>query len=451
MELRQGRYHFERPYTADERQLLWDAIQRHPLPTPVYADQEGYILDGHEVYPLFRRLQTEFAHQYPTFDFPVYEIDVSRWTGEQIRWLVRTLNINRRHFQSAKERKLAVKEYIKLDPWVSGRTLAAKCGVDRTTIDDYRAEMVAGGELPPPDRVKGQDGKSYRPVPGSLITKYLAVKRAIEQEPGKYQDLERLLAKPNKPVGIRCAFNAYQKRLELANVQVDRPPPGHLGFWDKVFCGDCRQVLPRLPSRAFHAVITDPPFGLGFVYRGGKEPIDRDPDAYWAFLGPVYAELLRLLQPGGFLALCLAREYEGHFSRWFGEAVHKFVHCHQCLSAACLRPITYAWSPVLIQYRPGPFPLTPQSRPDADSISLDWHVSSDTDLRELRQHHPCPLSYGLCERLVKSYVVEGGVVLDPFCGTGQLPLACKRNGRHYCGIEIDEEYYRLAKDRLSNE
>jgi site-specific DNA-methyltransferase (adenine-specific) len=448
-ELKQGKYDFERPYTEGERQLLWDAIRRHPLPTPVYADHAGYILDGHEVYPLFRRLQTELRDRYPAFDFPVYEIDVSEWTDDRIRWLVRTLNVNRRHFQSARERKAAVKEYIKLDPWVSGRALAAKCGVDRTTIDDYRTEMVAGGEIPPPERITGRDGKCYRPVPGSQIARYLTVRSAIEQQPDKYKDLERLLAKPNRPVGIKSAFNAYEKRLQLSCVEVDRPSQGNISFGDKVLCGDCREMLPRLPSRAFDAIITDPVFGLGFDYRGGKEPIDRDPDAYWAFLGPIYDEFVRLLKPGGFLALCLARAYEDHFKQWFGADVHKFIHCHQNLSLACLRPITYAWSPVVTKYVPGAPPLTPRRRPDEASISLDWHVSNDNNLRELRQHHPCPLSYDLCERLVKSYVIENGVVLDPFCGTGQVPLACKRNGRHYCGIEIDEEYCRFAQDRLS--
>jgi site-specific DNA-methyltransferase (adenine-specific) len=45
----------------------------------------------------------------------------------------------------------------------------------------------------------------------------------------------------------------------------------------------------------------------------------------------------------------------------------------------------------------------------------------------------------------------GDTVLDPFCGTGTTMLAAMKCGRNSIGIEIDEEYCRLALNRLKTE
>jgi len=42
----------------------------------------------------------------------------------------------------------------------------------------------------------------------------------------------------------------------------------------------------------------------------------------------------------------------------------------------------------------------------------------------------------------------GGIVLDPFCGSGTTLMACKETGRKYIGIEIEKEYVEIAKCRL---
>lgn len=44
---------------------------------------------------------------------------------------------------------------------------------------------------------------------------------------------------------------------------------------------------------------------------------------------------------------------------------------------------------------------------------------------------------------------EGQIILDPFCGSGTTCVACKELGRHYVGIELNKEYYDIAKDRIN--
>lgn len=62
--------------------------------------------------------------------------------------------------------------------------------------------------------------------------------------------------------------------------------------------------------------------------------------------------------------------------------------------------------------------------------------------------HPTIKPLSIIENLIKNSSVEGGVVLDPFVGSGTTCVAAKRLGRKYIGFEINEKYYKIAKDRL---
>jgi len=50
---------------------------------------------------------------------------------------------------------------------------------------------------------------------------------------------------------------------------------------------------------------------------------------------------------------------------------------------------------------------------------------------------------------VKAGCPEGGIVLDPFSGTATTGQVALENGRNYCGIEIGDDYIKMAEDRLS--
>ena len=64
------------------------------------------------------------------------------------------------------------------------------------------------------------------------------------------------------------------------------------------------------------------------------------------------------------------------------------------------------------------------------------------------RHHPAPYPLELAERLVRMFSFVGDTVLDPFMGTGTTTLAALRWGRHSIGVELDPEYYELARKRV---
>jgi len=50
--------------------------------------------------------------------------------------------------------------------------------------------------------------------------------------------------------------------------------------------------------------------------------------------------------------------------------------------------------------------------------------------------------------LIERVVPKGGVVLDPFCGSGTIPIATVMAGRNYLAFEIDERTAQVARERL---
>jgi DNA modification methylase len=62
--------------------------------------------------------------------------------------------------------------------------------------------------------------------------------------------------------------------------------------------------------------------------------------------------------------------------------------------------------------------------------------------------HPFEKPVPLCEWLIKTYTNEGMVVLDPTMGGGSSGVACHRLGRKFIGIELDSNWFMIARDRI---
>lgn len=62
--------------------------------------------------------------------------------------------------------------------------------------------------------------------------------------------------------------------------------------------------------------------------------------------------------------------------------------------------------------------------------------------------HPTEKPVELMEILVNNSSLDGEVVLDPFMGSGTTGVACVNTNRNFIGIELDETYFNIAKDRI---
>lgn len=64
--------------------------------------------------------------------------------------------------------------------------------------------------------------------------------------------------------------------------------------------------------------------------------------------------------------------------------------------------------------------------------------------------HPTQKPVELLEWLIKTYTNENDLVLDNCMGSGSTGVACLNTNRNFIGIELDEKYYKIAKERIEN-
>lgn len=76
-----------------------------------------------------------------------------------------------------------------------------------------------------------------------------------------------------------------------------------------------------------------------------------------------------------------------------------------------------------------------------DVLKFSW----DTQKSSL---HPTQKPVSLCEYMIKTYTNENDTVLDNCMGSGTTGVACKNLNRNFIGIELNNEYFRIAKERI---
>lgn len=69
-------------------------------------------------------------------------------------------------------------------------------------------------------------------------------------------------------------------------------------------------------------------------------------------------------------------------------------------------------------------------------------------VNKVKNHHPTVKPIDLMQYLVRLVCPKGGVVLDPFFGSGTTGIACKYEGFDFIGMEREEEYCKIAQARI---
>lgn len=206
-----------------------------------------------------------------------------------------------------------------------------------------------------------------------------------------------------------------------------------------LYLGDCLDILPTLGK--VDAVVTDPPYGIGFQYANH----DDTPNGYGTWLWGILELAESKCNPGAPIFVWQAMPNVRKFAEWFPRDWRIFAACKNFVQ---MRPtaMQYAFDPVLVWWTDG-------TAWSAGTLSRDWHIG-DTSPASRRgindvQGHPCPRPLDQLEHIISQWVVPGATVLDPFMGSGTTGVACVRTGRRFIGIEIDEQYFKIAQRRIA--
>lgn len=211
----------------------------------------------------------------------------------------------------------------------------------------------------------------------------------------------------------------------------------------QLYLGDCLDVLKTLPDGSVDAVVTDPPYGIGFKYNVH----DDSPEGYGEWLWSVLELAERKCRPGSPVFVWQAMPNVRRFAEWFPREWRLFAACKNFVQ---MRPtaMQYAYDPVVVWWTPGARPYSGRDVVGRDYFVANTSPSSRTGVAN-GAPHPCPRPLDQVRHIVNLWARPGGIVLDPFAGSGTTGVACVQTGRKFIGIEIDPTYFAIAERRIA--
>jgi DNA modification methylase len=213
----------------------------------------------------------------------------------------------------------------------------------------------------------------------------------------------------------------------------------------KLWNADCLQAVQFIPDGGVDMVLCDPPYGIDFQSRRKKDRSEWKPkiaNDKTPFTGFVQ-HLPRILSDKGCVMV---------FTRWDVQQV--FI---DELTSAGLKPKNVLiWDKVI--HGMGDLKRAFGSRYESiifcarDNFRFPGKRPTDiirvqrVDAQKLV--HPNEKPVELQKQLILDCTSEHSTVLDCFMGSGSTGVACVNTNRNFIGIELDENYYKIAKQRI---
>jgi DNA modification methylase len=201
-----------------------------------------------------------------------------------------------------------------------------------------------------------------------------------------------------------------------------------------LYLGDCLSILPGLEAGSVGAVVTDPPYGIGFDRATWAD----NPDEYASFMRQWIAEAVRIVNEGPlFVWQALLNAPRWH--EWFPSDFRIFAACKGFVQYRPT-PIQWSWDPVVYWGKVAGKPSV---------YRKDFHVQNLAPFGAFRKRidHPSPRPLEQVEYIVRLASLQDTTILDPFMGSATTGVACIRTGRRFIGCEIDPGYFAIARDR----
>lgn len=249
---------------------------------------------------------------------------------------------------------------------------------------------------------------------------------------------------------------------------------------DTLYLGDCLELLRSLPDGCVDLVVSSPPYNLGKEYEA-RQALAR----YLEDQTAVLKECARVLGPTGSLfwqvgafsdrgmlvpldirffpileSLELVPRNRIMWIRQHGlHARNKFSCRHETILWFTkgddylfhLDEIRVPQKYKNKKHYRGDKRGELSCNPDGKNPGDIWLFRNVKHNHEEQTIHPCQFPEDLIARILLSTTREGGVVLDPYMGTGTVAVVARDHGRHYLGAEIDARYHEVALRRLAGQ
>jgi len=236
---------------------------------------------------------------------------------------------------------------------------------------------------------------------------------------------------------------------------------------DKVYLGDCIEIMRTLPDKSIDIVFADPPFNIGIKYDVHNDNMPYE--EYYKWSEKWIKEAYRLLKNNGTIYIAIGDEFAAeiniilkrtglYFRNWiiwyytFGQNQRKkFNRAHNHILYFTKNKERFIFNDRDIRVPSARQLIYKDKRANPIGKIPDdvWQFSRVCGtFKERLGKHPCQMPESLLERIIRVSSNKGDIVIDPFGGTGTTAAVAKKLKRHFVTMEISEEYYNLILKRL---
>ncbi len=220
----------------------------------------------------------------------------------------------------------------------------------------------------------------------------------------------------------------------------------NLGDAHTLVCGDCQDVLPDMNSmlHAIDGVVTDPPYGIGLRY-DQHDDTDYGDEGYGPWIWRIIERAEALLPPGAPLFVWQSPRNARHFGEWFPRDWRLFIGTRSFSQMNPGAIMNHGYDAVLCWWTPGGEPWA------LGETNRDWqYTDTSRDLlktNNIQRLHPCPRPTEQVVYIIEQWIRPGGMILEPFCGSGTTIIAAEMMGRRCTAIEKSPRYCDIAITR----
>ncbi len=222
--------------------------------------------------------------------------------------------------------------------------------------------------------------------------------------------------------------------------------------------------LKKIPDKSINLIVTDPPYNLNKNYGNNQDKLEFD--EYLDFSRKWLTETKRILKDDGTIYIFMGMRYISYiynileqelgmyFNSWitwfYTQGIGKTKgysprHDDILMFTKHIKNFTFNLDSIRV---PQKYYRSINNMKGANPGNV-WEFSHMHYCNKNRTKHPTQKPEGLYERMILASSNEEDIVLDPFLGSGTLLRVCQQTNRYGIGIDINPDYIKMTKKRLS--
>ncbi len=229
---------------------------------------------------------------------------------------------------------------------------------------------------------------------------------------------------------------------------------------NKIYCGDCLELMKEIPDKSVDCIITDPPYGINYKspWTDNHNYIENDTMDNWVGLTKqLLPGMKKVLTDTGCCCCCCAGGGKTPVTALFTIEAIKYFYLIQTLVWRKFIGLGWRYRPayeniLILSKSKDNYNFYNETKSCSNVIEgINQKIPQAGNVYGKLNEHPTQKPIELMEHLILIHTKPNDLILDPFLGSGTTAIAAIRTGRRFIGIEISPEYCKIAQKRVDAE